>query len=199
MRTAPAELDHLTNSTDWPTLVDMALDDPPNPNQLYAALFSWNTKFQVVHSRRAGWDDFPPAVNWFFTRLAYADYPPQLFEWIMTFEKKEGRKPSTVDIPKHLQPLIPKSKGGRPRCDTKRWLTAYRAWLAVTLKHSYKMRRDTIAHIGKHLESCFGYTNVDITGDRPSELALDKLSEETGLSVSRLQDLMGFRKHKIFK
>jgi hypothetical protein len=195
MRTAPEELDHLTNSTDWPTLVDMALDDPPNPNQLYAVLFSWNTNFQVVHSRKADWGDFPQPVSWFFTRLAYADYPPELFEWITAFEKKEGRKPSTADIPERLRQLIPKNKGGRPRCDTRRWLAARRAWLVMSLGHSYKMRRDTIAHIGKHLKNCFGYTSVDICGDRPSTLALAKLSEEVGISPERIQDLLGHRKH----
>ena len=195
MRTAPEELDFLTNSTDWASLVDMALDDPPNPRPLFSASFSWNTKFKIVNGRESNLADMPPALRYFLNRLAYAEYPPELYKWIILFEKKQGKKPSKSDIPAELKHLLPKEKSGRPRSDTRRWLAARRAWLAAHLKYSYERRRDTIANIGKHLESCFGYTNVDICGDRPSILALDKLSDETGLSPERIQDLLGHRKH----
>lgn len=130
-------------------------------------------------------------------RLAAADFPPELLKWIDAFQEKHGRLPARKDVPRKLRNLIPGDKPkGPPRCDTKRFQAARRAWLIIGLTDSYQTRRETISHLGEYLTSTFGYTPEDVRGDRPNRLALEKLHQETGLSVSRLQDLMGHRKRK---
>lgn len=197
--TARDELDLIERSTDWPALIEMAMADPPNPSELLFHFNQWAWTFKAVYGGEPLEPDFPEPMRAFFRRLAGADYPPELMKWIDTFEAKHGRKPKIVDIPRSLRSLIPgdTKKGGRPRLDTKRWRDARAAWTAEVLKGSYEARRDGIA-MGKEcgFVSCFGYSQFDMNGDRPSSLAIEKLSEETGLSESRLADLMGHRKPK---
>lgn len=194
---ARADLDLIEKTTDWQALVDMALADPPRPDDLLFAANRWSTVFSVVYGGAPLEPDYPDLLRNFFRRLAAADFPPELLAWIDDFEAKHGRKPAESDLPRRLRPLIPSNKpNGRPRADTRRWQAARRAWTAAVLKGSYETRRDVIANMGEALSNAFGYSQASIQGDRPSSLAIEKLTEETGLSKSRLADLMGHRKRK---
>lgn len=195
MANAPEELAEIESTTDWPALIEMALADPPKPDPLLLKVNRWAAVFSVVYDGQPFEPDFPEPVRVFFRRLAAADFPPELLEWIEKFQVRHDRKPGTSDIPRRLRHLIPSDKpNGRPRADTRRWLAARRAWQAAIFSGSYEMRRDLIANVGEYMTSTFGFTPDDVRGERPHLLALEKMTEETGLSVSRLQDLMGHRK-----
>lgn len=198
--TAKAELLRIEESTDWGGLIDLALSDPPTPMPLFWAVRKWGIVFEVVYGGPPMNGDFPEPMERFFRRLALADFSPELIEWVDSYEKKYGRKPSEASIPKQLRKLLPgdTQNGGRPRLDTVRWRNARAAWTQAVLKGSYEERRETIEFLGKSgvADTCFGFNRASMMEDRPSQLAMEKLQNETGLSESRLADLMGHRKKK---
>lgn len=198
--TAKAELLRIEESTDWEGLIGLALSAPPNPVPLFRAVRKWGIVFEVVYGGPPMNGDFPEPMDRFFRRLALADFSPELIEWVDSYEKKYGRKPSEASIPKQLRKLLPEDtqNGGRPRLDTVRWRNAKAAWTEVNLRGSYEARREMIESLGKTgvAETCFGFDRPSMMGDRPSKLAMEKLKDETGLSESRLADLMGHRKKR---
>lgn len=191
------DLDRIEATTDWPALVALALGEPPNPDRLLAALNSWAGAFRIAEGGNPLEADYPDPVRQFFQRLILADYPPTLWDWLIAFKIKHGRPAWLKEIPKRLRGMIPKSKRGRPRWDTRRFRIARRAWEVAVFRESYELRRDTIKSFGKcgNVSSCFGFNKVSMRGDTPSNLAIEKLHLETGLSVSRL-DQMGIRRRK---
>lgn len=202
--TAKTELQEIEESTEWELLIEQACAIPPAPNALISHLQRWGVRFEVVYGGPPLIPDFPMPVQAFFRRLALAGFPPALLEWIDAFEARKGRQPTEAEIPKRLRSLIPGDArdGGPPRLDTKRWLDARRAWTAAVYKGSYELRRETIEQLGKSgvASNCFGFDRTTMQQERPSDLAMGKLMEETwpigGLSASRLADLMGHRKPK---
>ncbi len=199
MSTAREELAEIESTTDWSALIEMALADPPEPQELFFRFQRWATAFSVVYGGQPLEPDFPEPMRAFFRRLAFADIPPVLIGWVGSFEARHGRKPRKEEIPPRFRGLLPSDtkRGGRPRLDTKRWRDARVAWVAEVFRGSYEARRDGI-QIGREagFSSCFGFSPEDMNGDSPSSLALEKLSEETTLSPSRLADLMGHRKRR---
>lgn len=197
---AADDLKRIEETTDWQALVDLALAVPPNPGPLLHAGSGWASVFSVVYHGPPLEADYPEPVRAFFRRLAWADVPPELIEWVERFESKHSRKPKLHEIPKRLRLLIPgdRKAGGRPRIDTKRWRDAAAAWTAAVFRESYEARRDTISFFKRAggFKSLFGFSIADVRGDRPSSLALEKLAEEAGLSRSRLADIMGHRRKK---
>lgn len=193
------DLKSIDESTDWPALIELALGVPPKPMQLLDRLQQWATVFGVVYGGRPLEPDYPEAVRAFFRRIAFADISPELHEWADLFEERHGRRPRRNEVPARLRKLLPSDdrRGGRPRLDTKRWRDARAAWTAEIFRESYEMRRDGI-RIGREagFSSCFGFSPEDMDGDSPSSLALERLAGETGLSPSRLADLIGHRRKK---
>lgn len=194
---ATDELAEIERTTDWSALVDSALDAPPRPSGLFWALKRWSFLFQVVECGSPEEADYPDAVRFFFQRLAFADYPPDLWDWCVAFKKKRGRVAKTFEIPRHLRCLVPTSKRGRPRLDTDRFRKARRAWEILVFRDSYETRRDIMAFMRARPEvsSCFGLPQASLISDSPSNLAIDLLSQEAKVSVSRL-DQMGVRRRK---
>lgn len=191
------ELAEIERITDWSALVDSALDVPPRPSGLFWALNRWFLLFHVVERGSPEEADYPDAVRFFFERLAFADYPPDLWDWRVAFKKKRGRAPRASEIPRHLRCLVPTSKRGRPRLDTVRFRKARRAWEILTYRNSYETRRDIMAFMRgcPGVSSCFGLSQASLTGDSPSNLAIDLLSQEARVSVSSL-DKMRVRSRK---
>lgn len=137
-------------------------------------------------------------MDGFFRTLAFADIPPDVRDWVFRFEADKGRKPRREELPANLREMLPKSGRGRPRCDTQKVRNAARAWQAQILRESYELRRETIAALGKSgaVNTCFGFNRESIAQDRPSALAYEKLSEETGKSVDCIKDLIFPRRKK---
>lgn len=186
----------IEETTDWPALIERALADPPEPDALLRAFQRWATAFTVAYGGPPLRPDFPPDVDDFFRKLAFAEIPPEATRWIENYERKHGRPPALDDLPRHIRALLPKEGGrqGRPRCDTARLEAAARAWKGAVFRGSYETRRDIIGTFGRLAGfECFGFSQTDIQNDRPSALALEKLSGETDLSESRLADLIGLR------
>lgn len=197
MTTAKDELERIERTTDWPVLIEGVLSDVPNARPLVKAVNRWGQCFEIVYQGPPLEPDFPEPLRAFFRRLAAADFPPELLDWLESFRTKHGRIPATSDVPRKLRALMPTGKhSGRPRCDTQRWQAARRAWQAALWTESYEECRETIDYLGEELNRTFGFTQEDVRGARPHELALEKLSNETKLSPSRLQDIMGHRKRK---
>lgn len=191
------DLDRIEATTDWPALVALALGTPPNPSRLLAALNSWAASFRFAERGEPLEADYPDPVRQFFQRLALADYPPALWEWLIAFKIKRGRPAGLKEIPKRLRDMIPKSKRGRQRCDTRQFRTARSAWEVAVFHESYELRHTVIKLFRRcdNVSNCFGFDKVSMRGDSPSNLAIEKLALETGLSVSRL-DQMGIRRRK---
>ncbi len=141
--------------------------------------------------------DYPEPMQMFFRRLTLADFPPELVAWIDAFKARRGRDPLKKEIPPHLHHLVPGDAklGGRPRLATKRWRDARAAWIAESYRTSYELRRDTIRAFRRldQFSALFGFSRESVNADGPSALALEKLSEEVGLSTSRLADLLRHR------
>lgn len=191
------DLDRIEAATDWPALVALALSNPPNPSRLLAALNNWATAFRFAERGEPLEADYPSPVRQFFQRLTFSDYPPALWDWLFTFKIKNGRPAELKEIPKRLRGMIPKSSRGRPRCDTRQFRAARRAWEIAVFRESYELRR-TLIRLSRgcdNVSSCFGFNKVSMQGDSPSNLAIEKLALETGLSVSRL-DQMGIRRRE---
>lgn len=192
---AKEDAQQIEETTSWAGLIERALADPPEPDALLHAFQRWATAFTVAYGGTPLRPDFPPGMDDFFRRLAFAGIPPEATRWVAEYERKHGRPPALADFPRHIRALFPKEgRRGRPRCDTARLEAAARAWKGAVFRGSYKTRRDTIKAFGKLAGiECFGFTREDFQGDRPSALALEKLSGETDLSESRLADLIGLR------
>lgn len=185
----------IEETTDWPALIDRAMADPPEPDALHHAFQRWAHAFAVAYGGPPLRPDFPPGMDDFFRKLAFARIPPEATRWVDEYERKHGRPPALADLPRRIRALLPKEgRRGRPRCDTARLEAAARAWDGAVFRGSYETRRDIIATFGKLAGfECFGFSQADIQNDRPSALALEKLSGETDLSESRLADLIGLR------
>jgi hypothetical protein len=201
--TASFDLEKIETETDWPALVAAALAVPPMSGELADRLRKWSIIFSVVYDGEPLEADYPEPVWAFLRRLAFADVPPKLLEWVGRFEARRGRKPTEKEIPSYLRDLLPSDtkKGGRPRLDTKRWREARSAWIAASYQESYETRREILAFARKRkinpFNLCFGFPRMEIRGSyRPAELALQLLTKETGLSASRLADMMGHRRKK---
>lgn len=191
--------DELEESTDWSELIVLATSDPPHPAPLASALDRWAQAFTRDYKGPPLQADFPPAVEAFFRRICAADIPDEVVVWIDKFKQRRGRSPYRKELPERLRQMVPEdvNRGGRPRCDTARWRSISRAWV----KHRYQERYEELREIfelGKLLgmSSCHGFEEMDISSDRTSSLAYEKLSQETGLSVSRLQDILEHRRRK---
>ena len=200
MPTAKEELASIEKSVDWSALVEKALSDPPNPSELFHRLSQWGFVFSVVNKRKPLPGDFPEVVDRFLRSLAFANIPPEVKNWVDKFEQKHQRKASVSDLPVTLKKLLPTADKpkGRPRCDTQIMRNAAKAWEKEALMASYETRRETISHLGKTgaVETCFGFDQTSMAGDRPSSLALEKLSEESGKSENYLLDLLFPRRKK---
>jgi hypothetical protein len=183
--------------TDWPALVAEALNDPPQIGPLFSAFTHWARLFRPSEGGEPLEADFPEPVRYFFQRLAHADFPPPLWDWLFAFKNKKDRPAKLAEIPKRLRSMIPSSKRGRPRCDTRRYRAARRAWELAVFRESYELRRDMIKFLRGQpgVSSCFGFDQADMLGDTPSNLALALISSEVDLSTSRL-DQMGIRRRK---
>lgn len=198
MRTAREELAEIESTTNWPALIEMALADPPKPQELHFHLQRWAIVFSVVYVGYPLEADFPEPMQAFFRRLKLAAIAPDLIGWLDSFKARRGREARKEEIPPRLRGLLPSNakRGGRPRLDTKRWRDARAAWVAEAYSKSYEERRDGIqlAKEAGCFSSCFGFSPENIDGDCPSSLALEIIAGEAGLSPSRLADYMGHRK-----
>lgn len=194
--------DELEQSTDWAALIDLATADPPQPIQLVMALDRWAHAFERDYGGVPLPADFPLLVWRFLRRVAFADIPqdPQeAIDWADGFEQMHGRRPRRQDLPAHIRDMIPvdAKRGGRPRSDTKRWRDIAAAWLCERYRDTYESNRDAIADAkAMGASRALGFSALELASDRPSGLALQKLADESGLSGSRLQDVMGYRKRK---
>lgn len=191
---AEEELRRIEEATDWGLLCEQALADPPSPHTLKSAIDRWGSAFQKVHSGSPCEADFPESVRLFFSRIAYADYSPELWNWVKSYTTKNGRSPTFADLPEGLKVLVPTADKprGRPRCDTRRFIAARLAWERASLEDNYNSKHLIIETFGR-LEvttQCFGHTKADMAGDYPSSLALETLSDETGKSVDRVKDVL---------
>ena len=140
--------------------------------------------------------------------LALADPPaPELLHyhlsiWHAVFSAAYGGPAADPsDLPAPVGAFLAKinavaRRGGRPRCDEAQALAAARAWLRVSLHKEYVHRRDVIKALRGVAGTTFGFDKASTRGDRPSRLALDSLSKESGLKPRRLEDLAGIRKPK---
>lgn len=200
MPTAKDDLTRIEESVDWSALIGKALADPPDPSELFHRLSQWGIVFSVVHKRNPLPGEFPEGIDLFLRSLAFANIPPEVKTWVDEFEKKHNRKASVSDLPVAMRKLLPTSDKpkGRPRCDTQLMRNAAKAWEKESLMASYETRRETISHLGKTgaVETCFGFDQVSMAGDRPSTLALEKLAEESGKSENYLLDLLFPRRKK---
>lgn len=192
---AKEDAQRIEETTDWPALIERALADPPEPDALFHAYQRWAHAFARAYGGPPLRPDFPPGMDDFFRRLAFAGIPPEAMRWVDEYERKNGRPPALADLPRRIRSLLPNDgRRGRPRCDTAKLEAAARAWKGAVFRGSYETRRDIIGTFGKLAGfECFGFSREDIQDDRPSALALEKLSGETDLSESRLADLIGLR------
>ena len=196
--TASEELALLEQSTDWLALIALALSDPPKPCELAFQHSRWGQLFKIARGRNPLPTEYQQDVYAFIRKLAFAAIPPDLIAWADSFESKHGRRPREEDLPKEMLALLPKpGRKGRPRSDTQRMLKVARAWESEIFRSSYEVRREGIS-TGREagFNSCFGFSQVDMRGDRPSELALEKLSDETGKSPEYLRDVLFPRRNK---
>lgn len=195
--TARNDLAQVEANTDWPALIEEAFGDPPRPEELFRAVTQWARTFRIAERGEPQEADYPEPVRYFFQRLAHADLPPPLWDWLATFKNKKGRPAKLSEVPRQLRGMIPSSKRGRPRCDTRRYRIARRAWEVLVFRESYELRRDMIKFLRGQpgVSSCFGLNQADMCGDTPSNLAIEILSSEVGLSASRL-DQMGIRRRR---
>jgi hypothetical protein len=191
--------DELEQSTNWAALIELATADPPQPIQLVIALDQWAHAFERDYGGAPLLADFPSLVEGFLRRIAFADIPQEAIDWADEFEQMHGRRPRRQDLPAHIRDMIPvdAKRGGRPRSDTKRWRDIAAAWLRERYRDTYESNRDAIADAkAMGAGRALGFSALELASDRPSGLALQKLADESGLSGSRLQDVMGYRKRK---
>lgn len=195
--TARDELSRIESSTDWGRLAEQAIAEPPNPRPLYWALKAWAAAFRCAEHGEPLEPDYPEPVRAFFQRIILAHYPPVVWDWLIRFKQRKGRPAALSEVPARLRKMIPTSKRGRPRLDTKAIIAARRAWEVTVLRDSYETRRDIIAFFRRvgGRTTCFGLDQNAMRRDRPSILALDLISGELDKSPSRL-DQMGVRRRK---
>ena len=193
----------MDRSPDWKSLVDLALSDPPQPDDLRFYLDAWGQRFTRENKREPAMQDYPDPLPWFFWRLAYADVPLAAIAWAEQFHETHGRYPDHTEMPKQLQPA---KKGiGRPLNECARWVEARKVWIEESAQSSYEQFRDMFetikaaelptngyqfsdAELSRVHEGAF--SGASIAGEKPSQLAIELTGVYFGVGDERARNLI---------
>nr|MBL8457113.1 hypothetical protein [Zoogloeaceae bacterium] len=180
----------MTCDVDWEALVSAAVAEPPRPGCLALALSRFDQAFQRQHGHCPELNDHLPAVRWFLWRIANAEADLEAVAWGEKFEKEHGRYPVFEDVPRCFH-RPPKKKMGRPKKALLRWINARRAWFRFFARRSFEIKREWLA-LAKGNEGwrCFGFDQLGMKDATPSDLALEIVADEFGISESYALDLI---------
>lgn len=115
-------------------------------------------------------------------------------QWGTIFQVVHGGPPEEADYPEPLREFFRKlesvtPKRGRPRCDEQKILAARRAWTQLAYKRMLDTQIDLLTaakKTGLFSYAC-GWPAVTIKRRNPRQLALENLSELTGLDPLTLR------------
>lgn len=115
-------------------------------------------------------------------------------QWAAIFQVVHGGPPVEADYPEPLREFFRKllsitPKRGRPRCDEQKLLAARRAWTQLAYKTMLDAQTELLAIAKENggISKAFGWPAATIKRRKPEQLALENLSELTGLDPLTLR------------